>query len=284
MMNEGLSIADAMALATKGDNDSFGYGGTWIWVFFLFFLLAWGGNGFGFGGGANNAATQGAITRADLFEGFNYNDLARQVQGTQQGLADGFYAVNTSILEGLNGVGSAVAQNGYQTQLGLAGVNSEIAQNRYDTQLGLTQLGYSNQAGMQNITEQIMQNRFDNQVGLQGVGEQITQSRFDNQMASCQTNHNIDAVRYDNAQNTAAIVNALHAENEQTRALINANEMQNLRDRLEDKDRQLQAANFQISQQAQTSSIVEQLQPMPKPAYMVSSPYSTYPYGCGCAN
>jgi hypothetical protein len=255
MMNEGLSIADAMALATKGEDTGVGINGTWIWIFFLFFLLAWGGNGFGFGGGANSAAAQGALTRADLNESFQFNDLARQVQGTQQGLSDGFYAVNTTLLQGFNGTQAGISNLGYQTQLGMNGITQQIAQNRYDAQLG-----------------------------LQGVGDAITQVRFDNQLASCQTNHNIDAVRYDNAQNTAAIVNALHAENEQTRALINANEMQNLRDRLEDKDRQLQAANFQISQQAQTSSIVEQLQPMPKPAYMVSSPYSTYPYGCGCAN
>ena len=62
-MTDGLSIADAMALAK--DNDGF-MGGSGSWVFFLFFLLAWGGNGFFGGRGVGDAATQGALTRSDL--------------------------------------------------------------------------------------------------------------------------------------------------------------------------------------------------------------------------
>jgi hypothetical protein len=64
----------------------------------------------------------------------------------------------------------------------------------------------------------------------------------------CTTNRNIDAVRYEGAQNTTAITNAIHAEGEATRALINANTIQELRDRLEARDRELMTANFQLSQ------------------------------------
>ena len=100
-------------------------------------------------------------------------------------------------------------------------------------------------------------------------------------------NRNIDSVRADNYKNTCEITTAIHAEGEATRALINANTMQELRDRLADRDRALMTANFQLSQQAQSANIISKLQPTPKPAYLTCSPYFAnnnggYGYGCGC--
>ena len=84
-------------------------------------------------------------------------------------------------------------------------------------------------------------------------------------------------------------MNAIRCDGDQTRALINANTMQSLRDKLADKDRDLQTANFQLSQQAQNNYLVNQLRPCPVPAYPSCSPYTTYTWGdvygrsgCGC--
>jgi hypothetical protein len=102
----------------------------------------------------------------------------------------------------------------------------------------------------------------------------------------------LDATRYENAQNTCNIVNAIREDGEATRALINANTMQDLRDRLADKDRDLLSAQFQISQQAQTTNIVNQVVPKAVPAYLTCSPYEanilasgllTNASGCHCA-
>ena len=105
---------------------------------------------------------------------------------------------------------------------------------------------------------------------------------YQTQSCCCETNRNIDSVRYDNSQNTCEITTAIHQEGEATRALINSNTMQNLRDRLEDKDRELQTANFQLSQQAQSANIIGTLRPFPQPAYITCSPYqsATSTYGC----
>ena len=120
--------------------------------------------------------------------------------------------------------------------------------------------------------------------GFYSVNDAIQQSRFDAQKCCCETNRNIDAVRYEASQNTCAITNAIHCEGEQTRALINANTMQALRDKLADKDRDLMTANFQLSQQAQNATLINELRPCAKPAYITCSPYTSYPYnaGCGC--
>ena len=118
--------------------------------------------------------------------------------------------------------------------------------------------------------------------GFYTVNNAIQQARFDSQQCCCETNRNIDASRYEASKNTCDITNAIHAEGEQTRALINANTMQALRDKLADKDRDLLAANFQLSQQAQNSYLVGELRPCAKPAYITCSPYTSYPYNAGC--
>lgn len=123
--------------------------------------------------------------------------------------------------------------------------------------------------------------------GFNGVMAGISENRFAAQQCCCETNRNIDAVRYENAKNTCEITSAIHAEGEATRALINANTMQDLRDRLEAKSQELQTANFQLSQQAQSANLIDQLRPCPVPAYPACSPYQSYGWGQfmnGCGN
>lgn len=104
--------------------------------------------------------------------------------------------------------------------------------------------------------------------------------------AIAETNRNIDAVRYENAKNTCDIVRAIEKDGDATRALINANTMQALRDKIAEKDQMLQTANFQLSQQAQSANLINELRPCAKPAYITCSPYQSqnygYNFGCGC--
>ena len=50
-------------------------------------------------GNRGDAAVQGAITRSDLFEGFNNQDVNGQLRGITNGIADGFYATRQGITE-----------------------------------------------------------------------------------------------------------------------------------------------------------------------------------------
>lgn len=119
----GLSVADALALQNRNNDGMFGgANGTWIWVFFLFFLLAWGGGGFGFGNG-----NQGALTRSELCQDMNFQSLENAVRGIQSGLCDGFYAMNTDMLNGFSGVQRDLCQ-------GFNGINQNINQARFDSQ------------------------------------------------------------------------------------------------------------------------------------------------------
>lgn len=129
--------------------------------------------------------------------------------------------------------------------------------------------------GFQNSRD-ILESRYTTQLGLQNLGQQ-------NQECCCATQRAIDGVNAQSFKNTCDITTAIHSEGEATRALINANTMQELRDKLADRDRDLLTANFQLSQQAQSANIINTLQPTPKPAYLTCSPYYAYNMtGCGC--
>ena len=130
--------------------------------------------------------------------------------------------------------------------------------------------------------KEVIESRYTTQLGLQGL--QASQDA-----CCCATQRAIDSVKAEAYKNTCEITTAIHNEGEATRALINAQAMQDLRDRLADRDRELMTANFQLSQQAQSANIIETLQPTPKPAYITCSPYFAYGYnpcgcGCGCNN
>lgn len=123
---------------------------------------------------------------------------------------------------------------------------------------GICELGY---AGLQQSNQ--------TQAAIANLGYQT-------QQCCCETNRNIDAVRYENAKNTCEITNAIHCEGEQTRALITANVMQELRD-------QNQAYQLQLSNQAQSANLIATLRPTPIPAYVTCSPYEAANfYGNGC--
>lgn len=220
-MNDGLSAADIMALTREGD----GMNGMWNnpFIYLVWLAVLGGGNGLF---GNRTSELQNAVTRSDLFEGFNNQDVNGQLRGITNGICDGFYALNSGLKDGF----------------------------------------YATQTGMKD--------------GFYGVQGALAENRFAQQNCCCETNRNIDAVRYEGAQNTCAITKAIHAEGEATRALINANTMQNLRDKLEARDRDIMVRDFQLSQLAQTSSLVSELRPCAKPAYLTCSPYTTS-YGCG---
>ena len=201
-MSHDLTPADVMAMNGGGAE------GMWNNPFIYLVWLAVLGNGgiFGNRNGYGDAAVQGALTRSDLFEGFNTQDINAQLRGITNGLCDGFYA----------------------------------------TRQGISDLGYA-------------------------VKD-----------CCCTTNRNIDAVRYENSKNTCEITNAIHAEGEATRALINANTIQELRDKLEARDRDVIVRDFQLSQLAQNQYLVNEIRPCAKPAYITCSPYTTASF-CGAA-
>lgn len=117
-------------------------------------------------------------------------------------------------------------------------------------QQGLCSLGYENLSNFKDLQAQLSNN-------------------------CCETNRNIDAVRYENAQNTCAIIQASEKNADRIINYLTQSEIQSLRD-------SLNTANLQLSQQAQTASLISTLRPFPTPSYITCSPYTSAFNGCGC--
>ena len=127
MNGTSLTPADIYAMTRSNDHED-AFGENWIWIIGLLIIagIFGGGNGW-FGNGNGNNNLQGALTRSDMFEGFNNQDVNAQLRGITNGLCDGFYAQNTNLLNGFNGIQRDLCT-------GFNGVNANINQARFDMQ------------------------------------------------------------------------------------------------------------------------------------------------------
>lgn len=304
MEESGLRVSDALALrngnGNNGNNsDGFGNGGAW-WVIILILFLGLGRNGWNNGGNGSNDSngTNTVVIPTGAFNGFgsgygpcctpataqgvtdafNFNQLDNGIRGIERGLCDGFYTTNlgvtnlgTQMLQGFCSSDRANLQsfNGIQSSLcqGFNGLQSAIAQTNYnmkdcccETDKAIMQTNFNNQANANAISNQLASCCCDIENGQQGI-----RAALDRAVCDITVNQDKQADR---------IINHLVQS-----------EMQSLRT-------DLQSAQFQLSQNAQTNNIINQLLPTPRPAYVVSSPYQSYAYntasaygcnnGCGC--
>lgn len=107
--------------------------------------------------------------------------------------------------------------------------------------------------------------------GFNGVNAAINQSRFDAQQCCCETQKAIESLRVEMGNNTQRIIDTM-----------TNNQIQDLRDKLAAKDRDVLAANFQLSQLAQNATLIGTLAPRPIPAYTTCSPYAAANMCGGC--
>ena len=218
MDGNGLSVADAMALANGRDGDGLFGGSTSggiLALIIIFVLLFSTGSGFGFGG-------NGAVaTQADIQRGFDTRTIVSKLDGISNGICD---------------------------------------------------LGYANANLINNV-------RFDGMQGFNSVNQGINSLGYQMQQCCCENLRANDSLKYENAQNTCAIVNAIHADGEATRALMQANTVQELRDKLQERDNT-------ISNLVQNSTLLNSVG-----RFVLNPPcfqgyngygYNTGYYGCGC--
>lgn len=112
--------------------------------------------------------------------------------------------------------------------------------------------------------------------GFNSVNQGINSLGYQMQQCCCENLRANDSLKYENAQNTCAIVNAIHADGEATRALMQANTVQELRDKLQERDNTI--SNFMQSQGLLTALGRYVTNP---PCYQGYNGYG-YGYGCGC--
>ncbi len=254
-MDNDFATGYALGSDSGNNNCSGGFGGgAWegIWgIIILAMVFGWGGFGGGMGGlgGINSPAGQGALTRADLCSEFNFNGLDNAVRGIQQGLCDGFYSMNTSLMNGFHGVDNAVCQLGYQTQTGMNAISTQLAQCCCDTQRAIDGVNY-------NLATQFCDTR--------NTIQNATRDLLDNNNAN--TRAILDFLTQDKISSLTAENQALKFQASQT----------------------AQNAFITANQEAQTAELIRRIAPQPVPSYQVPAPYpycgayGVYGTSCGC--
>ena len=266
-----LSPADIAAVTGNRGNNGFGYGdGFLYWIIILFFFGMFNGNG-GWGGngnGGNGMALYPWMNQSNqMNDGFRDQMLYGQINGIQNSITSGFGDVATALCGGF------------------AGVNASIT----NAQMANMQNAFAMQSAM-------------NQ-GFNGLQSQLAQCCCDNRLATCQTQNIIqnegNATRFADANNTRDII---QSQNQGTQAILDKLcqlELDGLKADNANLRTQLNFANLQASQVAQTAELrqsgatqlnqlVSELRSCPIPAQPVygSQPIFTCggnSYGCsGC--
>ena len=252
----GYTLADIAAVTDGNRNDGFMGGDGW-WILLLI-LFAWGGYGNGFGGFGGNGAMNGALTRAELCQDLNFNDIQSGIRGIQSGLCDGFYAqssalastaadVQNSLCQGFNGINTAMLQ-------GFNGIQAQMSNDALVAQQCCCE------------TQNLISNKF------------------------CELNYNLA----DQANGTQrAICDAtrdiIESQNAGTRAILDFLTQDKIAT-LQSENQTLKFAASQANQNAaisamvdaSTAEILRRTVPTPVPAYPASA---MYPYAnCGCSN
>ena len=182
MAENDFAMGYAMGQDSGGFNGGGFGGGMWegIWgIVLLAMVLGWGNGGFGgFGGGGFN----GALTRAELYDGFATQNIDSAVRGVQQGICDSTYALNNSLMTGFHGVDNAICNLGYQTQSGFNSLGHQISDCCCTTQRAIDGVNFNMAKGFCDLGNVInMQTRdiIDNQnANYRGLMDFLVQEKL----------------------------------------------------------------------------------------------------------
>lgn len=257
MMNNTMMSPADFAAVTGNNNNGFMNGDGWGWlvIILLFAIGGWGNNGWGgFGGGSNGAAenyvlaSDFATLQRQIDSGIS--SLERKGDTINAGLCDGFYAMNSSLLNGFGNVNTAIMQQGYENRIGQNDIANQLATCCCTTQQNIKDVQTQSVMNTSAIQQQIQQCCCDN--------EKLTmQAAFDAQRYNCDTLSAIDKLGdriigyMDNAENN----------------------------RMRDE---LATYRLAASQQAQNAYLVDKLGfKQPVPAFQVPNPFAPYYGGYG---
>lgn len=249
MFNTGNCPSVPIVANLDGNNGNNWNDGSWLWFLIVVFAIFGGwGNGFGgFGGGTNGGVG------SEIQRGFDNQAVISKLDGISNGLCDGFYAMNNSMLTGFNGINANIMQTGYGIQ---QAVNADTVANMQNTNALQSQLANCCCETREAI-QGINYNLATNTCALQNTMNNNTRDIIDSQQAG-----------------TRAILDYLCTkENADLRDKVQKLELSASQDR--------QNALLTTAMTAQTQQIVNSVNPTAIPAYVVPNP-NAYAYGCGC--
>ena len=231
MFNTGNCPSVPIVANLDGNNGNNWNDGSWLWFLIVVFAIFGGwGNGFGgFGGGTNGGVG------SEIQRGFDNQAVISKLDGISNGLCDGFYAMNNSMLTGFNGINTNIMQTGYGIQ---QAINADTVANMQNTNALQTQLANcccENRQGQADIKYQLATDT----CAITNTVQNTTRDLIDNQNA-----------------NTKSILDFL------------------VQDKLTTLQAENQNLKLAASQAAQNQYLVNELRPCPVPAYMTVNPWA----------
>ena len=262
MFNTGNCPSVPIVANLDGNNGNNWNDGSWLWFLIVVFAIFGGwGNGFGgFGGGINGGVG------SEIQRGFDNQAVISKLDGLSNGLCDGFYAMNNSMLTGFNGINTNIMQTGYGIQ---QAINADTVANMQNTNA---------------LQSQIANCCCETREAIQGVNYNMATNAC--ALQSTMNNNTRDIIDSQNA-GTRAILDFLTQDKIATLTAEN-NDLR----RAASQDRQ--NALLTTAMTAQTSQILDAVRPTPVPAYPAASPCGLgnwspnvlangyYGNGCGC--
>lgn len=203
-----MSNAELLALLNSKDDED-GMGWNNPFFYLIFIWLFAMFGGAGFGGFGGFGGGYGAQQISNDFLFSNLNAGQDAIRAGQLATQNGIASLGFDLANQINGIGQTLGQ-------------------------GLCSSTYE-------LSSKIDANRYDQSLSAQELSRQISDS-------CCATNRNIDALANQMTMDTCAIKEAIFRDGEATRALINANTTQQLRDKLS-------AAEMALSNNVQTAAI-----------------------------
>ena len=251
MFNTGNCPSVPIVANLDGNNGNNWNDGSWLWFLIVVFAIFGGwGNGFGGFGGTNGGVG------SEIQIGFDNQAVISKLDGISNGLCDGFYAMNNSMLSGFNGINTNIMQTGYGIQ---QAVNADTVANMQNTNALQSQIANCCCETREAI-QGVNYNMATNTCALQNTINNNTRDIIDSQQAGFRSI--LDYLCQDK-------IATLTAENNDLR-------------RAASQDRQ--NALLTAAMSTQTNQIINAVNPAPIPAYTVPNPNAYYCCGCntGC--
>lgn len=262
-LSDGGAPMLTMPVSPTNSGGGFGWGGdngVWLIVLFLIFAVCggWGNNGWGGGGGAMDnyvLASDFATLQRQIDSAAS--TIERKSDITQQGICDGFYAMNTGMLNGFAGVTQTVTSGFSQ---------AEVA--RCNQQMAFMQQFSALQAQMASCCCDLR--------------EAIQKINYNLATQGSETRNLIQG-------NTRDIIDAMNCGFRSIEQRLTAQEIAAKDAKIAEQNQRLFAADLAASQSAQTldmrnyvSAQFAYYNPRPVPSFEVPAPYQYGGCGCGC--